>query len=156
VASGTPVLIQGPIPVPWNGGPSAVSSAGLEYNNHDCTIVALRQDANNLGVTELTVFKDNNPTGLGAPTFLAFCNVVNTPCTGGGPGSNRPWGISLVEDPNIGDYLLYDDLNLDAGCAAVVNQAMDLHVLTLPTYQNQCSVVAVEPSTWGQIKGSYR
>lgn len=153
VASGTPVVIQGPVPVPWNGGPSAVSSAGLEYNNHDCTIVALRQDANNLGVTELTVFKDN---GAGAPTFLAYCNVVNAPCTGAGQGSNRPWGIALVEDPNLGDYVLYNDLNLPAGCGNnTVGPPVDLHILTLPAYTNSCDVVAVEPSTWGKIKGNY-
>ena len=153
VASGTPVVIQGPVAVPWNGGPSAVSSAGLEYNNHDCTIVALRQDANNLGVTELTVFKDN---GAGAPTFLAYCNIVNTPCTGAGTGSNRPWGIALVEDPVLGDYVIYDDLNLEPGCGtAPTGPAIDLHIVTLPSYQNSCDVVAVEPSTWGQIKNNY-
>jgi len=155
ISSGSPVLIQGPIPVPWNGGPSAVSSAGLDYNQSDCTIVALRQDANNLGVTELTVFKDNNPAGVGAPTFLAYCNIVNAPCTGGGPGSNRPWGIAVVEDPGIGTYVIYDDLNVDTGCAAVANQPIDLHIATLPTYTNLCDAVAVEPTTWGQIKGNY-
>jgi hypothetical protein len=156
IASGTPVLIQGPFPVPWNGGPSAVSSAGLEYNNHDCTIVALRQDANNVGVTELTVFKDNNPALLGAPTFLAYCNIVNAPCTGVGSGSNRPWGIALVEDPNLGDYVIYNDLNLDAGCVAqAIGPPIDLHIATLPSYQNSCDVVAVEPTTWGKIKNDY-
>ena len=156
IASGTPVVIQGPIPVPWNGGPSAVSSAGLEYNNRDCTIVALRQDANNVGVTELTVFKDNNPAGVGAPTLLAYCNVQNAPCTGVGPGSNRPWGIALINDPGLGDYVLYNDLNLNAACAAqAVGPPIDLHILTLPPYENACDVVAVEPSTWGKIKSDY-
>ncbi len=152
VPDGTqPVVLGGPWDTPWNGGPSAVSSAGLEYRQEDCTIVALRQDSNNLGVTELTNFQD---VGIAAPTLLGFCSVVNTPCTGAGAGSNRPWGISLSEDPAFGAYVLYSDLNLAVGCGTI-DQPQDFHIIALPPFPGECGATAVEPSTWGKIKHDY-
>jgi hypothetical protein len=43
--------------------------------------------------------------------LLTYCNIV-TLRAGVGPGSNRPWG-ALINDPNLGDYILYNDLNLN-------------------------------------------
>jgi hypothetical protein len=153
VNSGNPVLIFGPCPTAWNGGPSAVSSAGLEYNSTDCTILANRQDANNVGTTELTVFQDLNPAGAGpCPAFLGFCNIVNTPCIGGGQGQNRPWGIALVESV---PYVITSDLNLAADCATPV-LPNDFHILSTPAVTGQCATTAVEPSTWGNIKNNFK
>jgi hypothetical protein len=147
-----PVLLQGPIDTPWPGGPSAVSSAGLEYSTTDCTLLALRQDSNNLGDTSLVVFQDVDPQGVsGGVTLLGDCSVANTPCVGAGQTSNRPWGISLIEtEPS---YVVYSDLNLDNACTNI-EQPGDFHVIARPPFTGVC-VAPVEPSTWGQIKSRY-
>jgi len=138
--------------VQWNGGPSSVGSASLEYQASDCTIVALRQDSNNLGVTELTKFQD---VGIANPTLLGYCQLVNTPCVGAGQTTNRPWGFSLSEDPNFGAYGIFTDLNLSVGCANIIQPA-DFHIIALPQFTGQCGTTAVEPTTWGQIKNEYK
>jgi len=152
VPDGTRPPLLGVWDVPWNGGPSSVSSAGLEYRASDCTIVANRQDANNLGVTELTTFQD---VGIAQPTLLGYCSIVNTPCVGAGQSTNRPWGISLSEDPAFGAYVIFSDLNLAVGCATI-EQPGDLHIIALPQVTGVCGTTAVEPSTWGQIKHDYK
>lgn len=153
MTTGYPVLRQGPMDMPWDGGPSTVSSAALEYNNIDCTIVALRQDANNIGVTQLTVVQDNDPAGLGGVSHLGFCQIPNAPCTGGGPSVNRPWGIAVIEDAPV--RVMFTDLNLEGPpCGAVVNP-IDAHITNLPPVTGTCGVTAVEPSTWGRIKSNY-
>jgi hypothetical protein len=146
-----PVILQGPIDVPWPGGPSAVSSAGLEYRSEDCTILALRQDANNLGDTSLVTFQDEDPSAAGGVTLLGDCSIANTPCVGAGQSSNRPWGIALFE--GAAPYAIYSDLNLDASCG-VIEQPADFHVIGLPPFTGVC-LIPTEPSTWGQIKSRY-
>ena len=148
-----PVLLQGPIDTPWPGGPSAVSSAGLEYSSADCTILAMRQDTNNLGNSSFLVkFQDVDPLGTtGGVSLLGDCTINNTPCTGAGQSSNRPWGIALIEgDPS---YIIYSDLNLDVGCATP-EQPIDFHIIAGPPFTGVC-LAPVEPSTWGQIKSRY-
>ena len=147
-----PVVLQGPLDVPWPGGPSAVSSAGLEYNQQDCTILAMRQDANNVGVTSLVLFQDVNPVGKGGVALLGECSIANSPCTGGGQGSNRPWGIALIESPAA--YVVYSDLNLATGCGTI-EQPADFHIIGLPPFSGLC-VVPVTERTWGGIKALYR
>lgn len=156
--AGAPVLKQGPLDMPWNGGPSDRSSAGLEYNNSDCTIVALRQDALNSGgeSTELTVVQDNVPAGVGGVSFLGFCGIPNNPCSGGGPGVNRPWGIAVVEDAPL--RVIFSDLNIGPGPppnCATISQPGDFHITNLPPVAGACISTAVEPSTWGRIKSNY-
>jgi hypothetical protein len=149
-----PVLLQGPIDVPWPGGPSAISSAGLDYNQQECTLVALRQDVNNTGATSLAVFQDLNPFGPGGVTLLGDCSIPNVPCTGAGAGTNRPWGVAVVEGGV--PYAIYSDLNLlpDQGCT-LIEQPADFHFVALPPFTGLCPL-PVSPSTWGQIKARYR
>jgi len=147
-----PVLLQGPIDTPWPGGPSARSSAGLEYSSADCTLIAMRQDSNNLGETALVAFQDVDPLGTaGGVSLLGDCSIATTPCVGAGQASNRPWGVALVEGD--ASYIIYSDLNVDAGCAAPV-QPIDFHVIARPQFTGVC-LSPVEPSTWGQIKSRY-
>ncbi len=147
-----PALLQGPIDTPWPGGPSAVSSAGLEYNSQDCTLLALRQDSNNVGETTLVVFQDVDPQGTtSGVTLLGDCSIANTPCVGAGQTTNRPWGISLVEGPP--NYAIFSDLNLDGSCSAI-EQPADFHLITPPQFTGIC-LSPVNPSTWGQIKSRY-
>lgn len=146
-----PVVLQGPLDVPWPGGPSAVSSAGLEYNQEDCTILAMRQDANNVGETSLVLFQDVNPGGTGV-VLLGECSIANSPCTGAGQSSNRPWGIALVETPSV--YAIYSDLNLATGCQTI-EQPADFHVVGIPPFTGLC-VSPVTERSWGGIKAMYR
>ncbi len=146
-----PVIIQGPIDVPWPGGPSAVSSAGLDYNSQDCTLLALRQDPNNVGQTALVVFQDLNPSGAGGVTLLGECAIANQPCRGAGTTPNRPWGVALIEGAS--PYAIYSDLNLLADCA-MIEQPADFHLAGLPPFSGQCAA-PVTPSTWGQIKARF-
>jgi len=146
-----PVILQGPLDVPWPGGPSAISSAGLEYNSLDCTLLAVRQDVNNVGATALVVFQDVNPAGAGGVALLDECTIANTPCTGAGTGTNRPWGIALIEgQPSYG---IFSDLNLAADCMAI-EQPGDFHFISGPNISGQCAL-PVNPSTWGQVKSLY-
>jgi hypothetical protein len=146
-----PVILQGPFDVPWPGGPSAISSAGLDYNNSDCTLLALRQDVNNVGATSLVMFQDMNPSGLGGASLLGECSIANTPCVGAGTTINRPWGIALVEgEPN---YVIFSDLNLAANCLDIA-QPGDFQFISPPNLTGQCGV-AVNPTTWGQVKALY-
>jgi hypothetical protein len=147
-----PVILQGPIDAPWPGGASAISSAGLEYRSEDCTLIALRQDANNLGETSLVTFQDADPAGTTqGVTLLGDCSIENTPCVGAGASSNRPWGIAVVED--AAPHVIYSDLNLDATCG-VIEQPADFHLVELPPVTGIC-LTPVEPSTWGRIKSRY-
>jgi hypothetical protein len=147
-----PVVIQGPIDVPWPGGASAVGSAGLEYDNSNCTILALQQDANNVGLTLLVAFQDVDPAGpAGGVSLLGECQITNAACTGGGQSTNRPWGISFVEGPPA--YFIFSDLNLQADCATI-DQPADFHVVEGPVVSGTCAA-PVTPSTWGQIKATY-
>ncbi len=148
-----PVLTQGPFDTPWPGGPSAVSSAGLEYNSQDCTLLAMRQDSNNLGDTQMVVFQDDNPSATTeGVTLLGDCSIANTPCVGPGQSSNRPWGLALVEGG--ANYVIYSDLNLDVGCGTI-GQPADFHIIAPPPFVGVC-LSPVEESTWGQIKSRYR
>jgi hypothetical protein len=147
-----PVVIQGPIEVPWPGGASAVGSAGLEYNNTNCTILALQQDSNNVGQTFVVAFQDVDPAGPSSGvTRLGECQLTNTPCTGGGQSTNRPWGISYVEIEPA--YLIFSDLNLQANCGTI-DQPADFHLVEGPAVSGTC-LTPVTPTTWGQIKASY-
>jgi hypothetical protein len=146
-----PVIIQGPLDVPWPGGPSSISSAGLEYNSQDCTLLALRQDVNNIGATSLVVFQDVDPDGAGGVTLLGECSIANTPCVGTGMATNRPWGIALIEGGT--SYAIFSDLNLAADCATP-EPPIDLHFITPPPFSGLCAV-AVNPASWGQIKSLY-
>lgn len=146
-----PVILQGPIDVPWPGGPSSISSAGLEYNGQDCTLLALRQDANNVGQTSLVIFQDLNPQGGGGVALVGDCSIANQPCTGAGTGPNRPWGVALVE--GVTSMVIYSDLNVLSDCA-MIEQPADFHTIGLPPFSGQCAV-PVDPSTWGRIKSRY-
>jgi hypothetical protein len=143
-----PAVLQGPIDVPWPGGASAVGSAGLEYNNADCTLLALQQDAGNVGATFLVALQDVNPAGAGGVTLLGECQIANTPCTGAGQGTNRPWGITLIDGPPA--YAVFSDLNLQGDCASI-DQPADFHLIEGPAVTGICAS-PVTPSTWGQIK----
>jgi hypothetical protein len=148
-----PVVIQGPIDMPWPGGPSAVGSAGLEYNNTNCTLLALQQDSNNVGQTFLVVVQDVDPAGPSSGVaLLGECQLTNIPCTGSGQGTNRPWGISFVEVEPA--YVIYSDLNLLAGCQSI-GQPADFHIVAGPGVSGLC-LTPVTPATWGQIKASYK
>jgi len=148
-----PVVLQGPIDVPWPGGVSAIGSAGLEYDNTNCTILALQQDSGNIGQTFLVAFQDLDPTGTsGGVSRLGECQVSNTPCVGGGQSTNRPWGIALVDGPPA--YVIFSDLNVQADCGTI-DQPADFHVVELPVVSGTCAA-PVTPSTWGQIKANYR
>lgn len=148
-----PVVLFGPCDVAWGpAAPANVGSAGLEYLQEDCTIIALRQDSNSLGICELYKFQD---LGATCPTQVGFCNIVNVPCTGAGPSVNRPWGVSVPVDPSFGPYAIYSDISLGVGCTGI-GQPNDLHVVALPPVSGQCGTTAVEPTTWGKIKSDYR
>jgi hypothetical protein len=154
VPDGTPpVLIGGPWDVPYQGGPQAAGSSGLEYYQRDCSLIAMRQDTENLGLGKIYKFQD---VGIAAPTLLGFCDLNNTPCTGAGESNNKPWGIAVSEDPAFPPgYVVYSDLNVDTGCANPICPT-DLHIAALPDFPGQCGVTAVEPTTWGRIKDTYK
>ena len=148
----SPVVIQGPIDVPWPGGVSAIGSAGLEYNNADCTILALQQDTNNIGQTFMVAFQDVDPAGTaGGVSRLGECQISNTPCVGGGQSTNRPWGLALVDGPPA--YVIFSDLNVQADCATI-DQPADFHIVEAPAVTGTCAA-PVTPTTWGQIKATY-
>jgi hypothetical protein len=147
-----PLVIQGPIDVPWPGGPSAIGSAGLEYNNGDCTLLALHQDTNNVGATLLVSLQDVDPAGpASGVTLLGSCQITNTPCVGGGTTTNRPWGLALVDGPP--SYVIFSDLNVQGDCATI-DQPIDFHIVAGPQVTGQC-LLPVTQSTWGQIKAGY-
>ena len=147
-----PVVLQGPIDVPWPGGVSAIGSAGLEYDNSNCTILALQQDSNNVGQTFLVSFQDLDPAGTaGGVSRLGECQLSNTPCVGGGQSTNRPWGIAFVDGPPA--YVIFSDLNVQADCGTI-DQPADFHVVEGPAVTTSCAS-PVTPSTWGQIKANY-
>jgi hypothetical protein len=149
-----PVILQGPLDVPWPGGPSAVGSAGLDYNDQDCTILALKQDATNVGDTHLVTFQDLDPAGTASGvSLLGSCSVTNTPCTGPGQTANRPWGVALVELPT--PYAVYSDLNLLADCGTI-EQPADFHIIGTPAFTGTCTPQAVESRSWGYIKSVFR
>lgn len=159
ITSGTPILKQGPIPVLWGGTTQGTGSAGLEYDNSNCTIVALRQDSGNVGRSSIEVFFDLDPPGVGGVLFLANCTITTTAfCTGAGTFINHPWGIALNEMAPANQKITITDIDLLAGCAIPPNGAgpIDVHYYSVPASPGFCATTAVEPSTWGAIKALHR
>ncbi len=155
VNSGAPVLLQGPITVDWGGSTPGGGSAGLEYDNSNCSIVALRQDSNNVGQSSIEVFWDLDPGGPGGIFWVANCDIVTTLfCTGAGTFINHPWGLALNENAAPDRKIVVTDIDLDPGCAIPAPGAapVDLHYYSVPPSVAFCAATAVEPSTWGQIK----
>jgi hypothetical protein len=157
-----PVVIQGPMICPWPEGPS-IGAGGLEYNENDCTLIAMRQDpgaAPQAGVARIGVFSDVNPAGVGGVAFLNECQINQTAhCTGTTQQAdpNHPWGISVVASPDF-TYVIFSEINLDAACAVPAAPAVsDISFCSLPGYETLCGeTTAVEPTTWGRVKNSYR
>jgi hypothetical protein len=159
INSGTPVLIQGPLPVNWGGGGEGIGSAGLEYDNSTCSIVALRQDSNNVGQSFIEVFADLDPAGAGGIFWLNNCDITTTQhCTGQGTFINHPWGLAVKDNAPLTRKVIVTDINLGAACAipAAGEGPVDFHYYPLPTAPPSCATTAVEPATWGQIKAIHR
>jgi hypothetical protein len=155
-----PVVIQGPMIAPWPEGGS-IGHGGFEYNERDCTLIAMRQQVGGsplVGTARVGVFSDLNPTGAGGVAFLAECQInLTAHCTGTGDQANpnHPWGLSVV----AGDFLygIFSEINLDAGCGVPAPPAVsDISFFSLPAYATECRTTAVEPSTWGRVKNSYK
>jgi hypothetical protein len=150
--AGCPVLLGGPWDAPYAGGPQARGAAGLEFYQPDCSLIAMHQDTNNVGEAQIYRFQT---AGIAAPTYLGHCDLANIPCQGPGPSVGKPWGITVSEDPGFPPgYVIYSDINGDAACGAI--NPNDFHIVGLPPGQGQCGVTAVEPTTWGRIKDSYK
>jgi hypothetical protein len=156
-----PVVIQGPMICPWPEGPSQ-GHGGLEYNENDCTLIAMRQDpgaAPQAGVARIGVFSDVNPAGVGGVAFLNECQINQAAhCTGTTQqaDANHPWGISVVASPDF-TYVIFSEINLGAACDVPAPPAVsDISFCSLPAYETMCGTIAVEPTTWGRVKNSYR
>ena len=162
ITSGTPILKQGPIPVLWGGTAQGIGSAGLEYDNTNCTIVALRQDSGNIGVSSIEVFFDLDPPGVGGVLWIANCSITTTAhCSGPGTFINHPWGIALNEGAPPNHKITITDIDLTGGvptCAIPAAGAgpIDVHYYSVPTSPGFCVTTAVEPSTWGAIKALHQ
>lgn len=159
ITTGTPVLKQGPLPVLWGGTAPGIGSAGLEYDNSNCTIVALRQDSGNIGRSSIEVFFDLDPVGVGGVLYLANCDITTSQfCTGPGTFINHPWGIALNEAAAPNQRITITDIDLIAACAIPPAGAgpIDVHYYSVPTSPGFCVTTAVEPTTWGAIKALHR
>jgi len=155
ITSGIPELIQGPIPVSWGGAGPGIGSAGLEYDKTTCSIVALRQDSNNVGVSFIEVFADLDPSGPGGVAYLANCDITTSQfCTGPGTFVNHPWGLALKENAAPDRKVIITDIDLVAGCGIPGPGAgpIDFHYYPLPAAPPACAATSVETATWGQIK----
>jgi hypothetical protein len=157
-----PTVIQGPIVVPWPEGPASTGAAGLEYRASDCTLVVLRQDVGSppgAGIARILIFSDNNP----GVSYLGECQISLTAhCTSNNDPTNpnHPWGIAVIESTPGFEYALFSEINLDAACAPPTpgpGVVGDLHFVSLPSgVVGECIPTAVEPTTWGAIKNSYK
>ena len=159
VTTGTPVLIQGPITVNWGGTTPGIGSAGLEYDNSNCSIVALRQDSNNVGRSSIVVFFDLDPGGAGGVLWLASCDIVTTQfCQGAGTFINHPWGIAVRDTGPTDRRVVITDIDLIDACAIppAGGGPIDLHYYAVPPSLAFCLTTAVEPTTWGQIKTMHK
>ena len=155
ITSGTPVLIQGPLTVNWGGTAPGIGSAGLEYDNSTCSIIALRQDSDNVGRSFIEVFADLDPTGAGGILWLNNCDITTTQhCTGAGNFINHPWGIAVKENAAPNQKVIITDIDLVAACAIPGPGAgpVDLHYYPIPSAIPTCGATAVEASSWGRIK----
>jgi len=160
ISTSPPTIIQGPIVVPWPEGPASSGSAGLEYRASDCTLVVLRQDVGSppgAGTARVAIFSDDNP----GVSYLGECQInLTAHCTSNNDPTNpnHPWGISVIEaDPDF-PYAIFSEINLAAGCAVPAAPAVsDLSFVSLPGYESICEkTTAVEPTTWGRVKNSYK
>jgi len=159
ITSGTPVLIQGPLTVNWGGGSPGLGSAGLEYDNSTCSIIALRQDTDNVGLSSIEVFADLDPTGAGGILWLNNCTITTTQqCAGPGNFINHPWGLAVKENAAPNHKVIITDIDLVAGCAIPGPGAgpIDLHYYPLPNAIPTCGATAVEPTSWGRIKALHK
>ncbi len=85
--AGSPVLIQGPMTVPWLTSTAGNAGAGLSYNDTTGCLVAVNQDSGNL-----ETFVDLIPAGAGGIAPSDFCQVS--------AGSVHPWGLVIDELTN--------------------------------------------------------
>jgi hypothetical protein len=156
-----PVILQGPMIAPWPEGPS-IGVGGFDYNERDCTLIAMRQDGGNVpnaGTARIAVFKDNLPAGIGGVSFLAECQInLTAHCTGTADQANpnHPWGLAVVGGDFL--YAIFSEINLDPGCGVPAAPAVsDVSFVSLPGYESICEkTTAVEPTTWGRVKNSYK
>jgi hypothetical protein len=155
INSGVPVVIQGPMIAPWPEGPS-IGHGGLEYNENDCTLIAMRQDPGatpQAGVARIGVFWDRHPAGESGVVFLNECQIfLSAHCTGttDQANPNHPWGISVVAPPDF-TYVIFSEINLGPPyCDVPTPPAIsDLSFSSLPVHEGTCNFSAVEPTTWG-------
>ena len=155
INSGVPELIQGPYFVNWGGGAPGIGSAGLEYDNTTCSIVALRQDSNNVGVSFIEVFADLDPGGAGGIAYLANCDITTSQfCQGSGTFINHPWGMALKDNASPDRKVIITDIDLVAACGIPGPGAgpIDFHYYPLTDAPPSCAATSVESVTWGQIK----
>lgn len=88
ISSGTPVLIQGPIDVPWQSEFDGYDAAGLEYDQERHLLIAVNQ----LWAWEgnyVELFQDLDPVGAGGVAPAGYCKM--------GPRTIFGWGIAYIE-----------------------------------------------------------
>jgi hypothetical protein len=83
----TPVLLQGPIPVPWSNG-DVSGAAGLEYNSVVHRLIAINQ-----ATRTAECFRDNDPSYAGMPPwpgvdFISSCELLE---------AARPFGVAVKD-----------------------------------------------------------
>ena len=92
VASGEPILIQGPFPVPWPPSPAVSEAAGLAYDDADDVGLLVGIDA---GTNRKVTFRDREsgyggPPGAGEPQ-VALDSVCALDQTTGA------WGVAVIQ-----------------------------------------------------------
>ena len=92
VTSGTPVLLQGPITVPWMTDNLAYSAAGLSYDDATGCLIAMNQSSQ-----ALETFMDLNPAGTLGIAQGSYCYTAAT-VLGWGLSSNSAANTTRILD----------------------------------------------------------
>lgn len=88
ISSGTPILIQGPIDVPWQTEFDGWDGAGLEYDQERHLLIAVNQLWAHEG-NYVELFQDLDPAGASGVAPAGYCKM--------GPPTTFGWGIGYIE-----------------------------------------------------------